>query len=440
MNCGDERGVLARELAPMPPCAPLPPTLGESAVRELAPQPLRGTEKDALRSVRRRVDCPVCGSGRTERFLTRRGTPVNQNVVFASHAEAVAIGRADLEMEVCLNCGFVYNAAFDMNRLSYETAYDNNQSHSGSFRGYVGELARNLTDSEGVRDCRIVDVGCGSGDFLRSLVRDAAWNNVGKGFDPAYRGPDCDCEGRARFVRDYFGSDLAEATDVVVCRHVIEHIADPAALLRSVRQALESSRHARAYFETPDVTWILRNRVIWDFFYEHCSLFAPSSIRAAFERSGFRVTGVRRVFCDQYLWLEAALGPIGQTTDCAAGELPALARAFGAREAGLRLLWERTLDSHLEQGKVALWGAGAKGVTLSNLVDPSRRRIDCVVDLNPNKQGRFLPGTGHPIVDYRELKARGVRSAILMNPNYRDESDRLLAAANLQVAWIGCPS
>ncbi len=86
--------------------------------------------------------------------------------------------------------------------------------------------------------------------------------------------------------------------------------------------------------------------------------------------------------------------------------------------------------------KVALWGAGAKGVTFANLVEPRQKWIDCVVDLNPQKQGRFIPGTGHPITSYKELGRRGVTTAILMDPNYRDENLLLLQQANLDIHLI----
>ena len=52
--------------------------------------------------------------------------------------------------------------------------------------------------------------------------------------------------------------------------------------------------------------------------------------------------------------------------------------------------------------------------------------LDCVVDVNPNKQGAFIPGTGHPIVAPEALSARNIRNVILMNPNYRLENLQLL--------------
>jgi hypothetical protein len=70
------------------------------------------------------------------------------------------------------------------------------------------------------------------------------------------------------------------------------------------------------------------------------------------------------------------------------------------------------------------------------MVDPGRCWIDYIVDLNPSKQGNFVPGTGHSIVSYQDLIERGVTAAILMNPNYRAENLALLQQAHLNVRLI----
>ncbi len=96
-----------------------------------------------------------------------------------------------------------------------------------------------------------------------------------------------------------------------------------------------------------------------------------------------------------------------------------LAREYAQSEKELIRTWIDKITHLASQGKVALWGAGAKGTTFANLIDPNQKFIDCIVDLNPNKQGNFVPGTGHPIVDYRELASRSITDAILMNPKGR---------------------
>ena len=382
--------------------------------------------------------CPICNSNTADVVLRRPGVPVHQNLVFSTEHAAREIKRGDLDIAVCAQCGFVFNAAFDLELLSYGASYDNNQACSATFRTYLEGLVDHLVDECGVRNCRIVDVGCGNGDFLRRLVNAPGSGNTGVGFDPAYAGPEFDCDGRVRFERRYYGPECADiVADVVICRHVIEHVPRPVDLLRTVHAALQNSPNARVYFETPDVNWILRNSAIWDLFYEHCSLFTAQSLTTAFETAGFRVSSVDHIFCGQYLWIEAVVGSPGAAPSYIAADVPALAHRFAIEEANTLQEWSDVLDRMASRGRVALWGAGAKGVTFANLLDRQRRRIDCVVDLNPKKQGGFVPGTGHPIVDFRSLPSRNVTSAILMNPNYLGENEMLLSETGISLELIG---
>ena len=210
----------------------------------------------------------------------------------------------------------------------------------------------------------------------------------------------------------------------------------PLELLRDIKKALAHAPQARLFFETPCVEWILRHEVIWDFFYEHCSYFTTESLTTAFQTVGFEVESVRHVFGGQYLWLEATLPRQQPVVGKHPGSIPAQARAFARSEAELMGEWGRKVQTLAATEKVALWGAGAKGVTFANLIDPGRQWIDCIVDLNPLKQGHFVPGTGHPIVSYQDLTARGVTAAILMNPNYQQENLALLETIQADVRLI----
>ena len=380
--------------------------------------------------------CPICRDSRTRVFLQRNGVPVHQNLVMTSREAACSVTRGDLAFAVCLGCGFVFNQAFDLSLLAYGEDYDNTQSCSATFDAYLDGLVQDLVERQGVRDCAIVEVGCGKGGFLRKLVEYPGANNSGTGFDPSYVGEGRTPDGRLAFYQRYYDNSCTDVpADVVICRHVIEHVPDPTALLRSVRAGLARSPRARVFFETPCVEWILRNHVIWDFFYEHCSLFTADSLGAAFERTGFAVEQVRHIFGGQYLWLEARVAR--ETTPVrVSSRTHELAESYAAQENQRRERWQARLTELGSQGPLALWGAGAKGATLANLVDPEGTRIDCVVDLNPNKQGRYIPGTGQLIVAPSSLPHRGVKQAVLMNPNYRVENLRLLAEGRIDLTLV----
>lgn len=382
------------------------------------------------------IRCPVCGSGATRPFLERPSVPVHQNLIYATRSDAESARRGEMTLCCCEGCGFVHNASFDLSAMSYGESYDNTQTCSPTFNRYVDDLVRHLVEEKGVRDSRVVEVGCGKGVFLRKLVEYPGAGITGHGFDPTYQGPATELDGRLSFHTHFYDErSAAYEADVVVCRHVIEHVPRPLELLGSVRRAVRC--RDRVFFETPCVEWILRNKVIWDFFYEHCSLFTASSLRTAFERSGFRVESVTHVFGGQYLWIEATADePSAGAEHRAAGDIPRLGREFGAFEQDRIGAWRSEVKRMAARGRVALWGAGAKGVTFANLVDDARDLLWCVVDVNPAKHGKFLAGTGHRIVAPDALGDERVDRALILNPNYYDEISLMLGKNHLDVEVV----
>ena len=386
----------------------------------------------------RGVNCPVCDRPSDVPFLTRRQVCVHQNLVVDTPQAARALRAGTLALHACAGCGFVFNAAFDPNLLRYGAAYDNTQTCSPTFQQHVDMRASHIVDTRDVRNATLVEIGCGNGSFLTALARQDPGNR-GVGFDPSYVGPDTAVDGRVRFERRFYDETCAGLdADAIVCRHVIEHVQHPVDLLGSIRRTIRRN-DAQIFFETPCVEWILRNEIVWDFFYEHCSYFTAGSLALAFARAGFNATDVSHVFAGQYLWAEGRPADEEDAEERSvsdASRIVDLARRYADREAaivsGLR---ERTVELS-RRGPVAIWGAAAKGVTLANLIDPDATLLACIVDINPNKQGKFLPGSAHPIVGPAEMGTLGVRTALVTNPNYFEENSRIVRNAGLNLELV----
>jgi hypothetical protein len=74
-------------------------------------------------------------------------------------------------------------------------------------------------------------------------------------------------------------------------------------------------------------------------------------------------------------------------------------RGFQRRTLDTKLALLEFLTEQKQAGKiVAAYGAAAKGNTLLNYCGIKSDLITCVADANPNKQGKFLPGSHIPVV------------------------------------------
>jgi SAM-dependent methyltransferase len=287
----------------------------------------------------------------------------------------------------------------------------------------------------------LIEVGCGKGEFLRLLCKDG--RNRGIGFDPSYVGPDNDERGEVRFIRAFYDSQQTQfAPDFVCCRHVIEHVQSPLDMLRAVREAIGNRLNSYVFFETPALPWILDTVTFWDFFYEHCSYFTPENLTWAFEQAGFEVLDAYSAFDEQYICVEARPALANRTAEpTMPGCVPDLwskIESFLARLKERMEACEEKIDFFNKAGGCAIWGAAAKGTTLVNLFDTENHRIRFLIDLNPAKQGKFVPGTGHQIVSPEYLKEQNgdIAGIVNMNPNYLEENRSILSQMSLEIPMV----
>jgi 2-polyprenyl-3-methyl-5-hydroxy-6-metoxy-1,4-benzoquinol methylase len=198
------------------------------------------------------MTCPVCGSNSLSAFLSRERVPVHQNLLMRDQAAAMDIPRGDLALVACHECGFIFNRAFDQRKIMYGEDYENTQACSPSFNAYLDGLVKRLIVEQDVRGSRVVEVGCGNGLFLRKLVAYDGAGNSGYGFDPSYRGAESELDGRLKFSARYYDSECSdEIPDVIVCRHVIEHVQHPLRMLQDIKKAMAHAPNARIFLETP---------------------------------------------------------------------------------------------------------------------------------------------------------------------------------------------
>ncbi len=373
--------------------------------------------------------CPACRTGALEVFFEARGVPVYANVQWPTPEAARAAARGDLVLGFCGRCGMIYNLAFDPARLEYDEAYENSLHFSPTFARFAEELARGLVERYGIRGKTVLEIGCGKGEFLSLLVE--LGDNRGIGIDPSCPGVD---DPRVRVIQAYFSADRVEATpDLIVLRHVLEHVPEPHALLAEMRRV--AGPDTVVYIEVPNALFTLEDLGIWDLIYEHCAYYTPAALEALVRQAGFAPRAVYAHYGGQFLSVEAVAD--GDATRSAGGraELAELVRTFAARYREKLAYWRDTLERWHAQGRrVALWGVGSKGVTFLNLVD--RGRVCCAVDVNPRKQGKYVAGTGQEIVPPERLERLGVDTILVMNPNYRREIEQTLDALGVAARTV----
>ncbi len=181
--------------------------------------------------------CASCASANLEALYHLDRIPAHSVLLMPSADVARDYPTGTLDLAVCLDCGFLTNTSFDASLNDYSSTYEETQGFSGVFQDFAQGLAKRWVDTYDIRGKRVLEIGCGKGEFL-ALLCDVG-GNEGIGIDPAagarparpgdtrtHRLPIPSCSRRAH-------ADLE--ADVIVCRHTLEHIQPVAEFMRLIR-------------------------------------------------------------------------------------------------------------------------------------------------------------------------------------------------------------
>lgn len=374
-----------------------------------------------------RRDCPSCGGEGLETLYEVQRIPVHSCILVKTRAEALAFPTGDLALGWCARCGFATNQRFDVSNNAYNPEYEEVQTFSPTFNAFASDLVDRLIDKHGVRGKSVVEIGCGKGEFLLELCERGA--NRGVGIDPSYRPGRGQWEtGNAvRFLPELYDAakHASIQADVIVCRHTLEHIHETQRFLQIVRASLGDRRDVLVFFELPDQERVYDERAFWDIYYEHCSYFTAGALERLFLASGFEVLDSWKGFGDQYLLIEARPLARGETATFRVEEnLASLGEKVHAFSRDVRAAvdgWRaRFRGWHADGKRTVIWGAGSKGVAFLTTLGLGAE-VAAAVDINPHKQGYFMPGTGHEVVSPESLQRLRPDVVVLMNPIYVDE-------------------
>lgn len=369
--------------------------------------------------------CPVCASKSVSIFAAIKEALVHCNILWDTRESALKARRGELRLGFCTKCGHIFNTAFDPEAVKYNDNYENSLHFSPVFQDYARGLAVKLIERYSLYEKDIIEIGCGKGDFL--LLMSELGGNRAIGFDASYIRDRLDCKGsKVTFIKDLYSEKYTHFKgDMILSRHVLEHIKSPRSFVNKMRSATGARPGAAVYCEVPNFMHIIKELAVWDIIYEHYSYFTPMSLRRLFKTDGFKIEKLEESYEGQFLCLEArpAENQAESDEEDKSG-LDALMRdvaAFFRRYTEKIAAWKCEFERFAVRGqKAVVWGAGSKGISFLNTLKTSGQ-INHVVDINPYKQGKYVSGTGQEIVGPEALKDIDPDLIIIMNPIYISE-------------------
>ncbi len=374
------------------------------------------------------TSCPVCKSRQWADILENRGAVVHIGRLFATESDARNAPRGDILLALCQKCGYIGNRAYIPIEDAFAPGYEASLHHSGVYLRFLSDLADDLIARYQLENKTVLEVACGPGFFLRLMLERAC--GAGIGVDPSLEREGNDVAGTKpiTWIRDFYDERYAHLpVDLVICRQALHTMSDPRAFVESVRRAVENRSAVRIYFEVVNADNLFRKEIVWQLMYEYRSYFTENSLVRLFRECGLKVLRVGPCYADgQYLSIEGALSSdevAGHPVSTRVGRAEDLAEVhrFADTFHGKVSHWRNRLYELRRAGRrIVAWGAAGRGITFLNLIDPDGE-IRHIVEINPARQGKYIPGTGALVVAPESLVEYRPDVIILTNATYANE-------------------
>ncbi len=321
------------------------------------------------------------------------------------------------ETRVCAACGLVFELSEpdqDWAAL-YGDVWQRGALPSPAHHALYANDARVLGPGEGRT---VFEIGCGCGLLLDELARNG-WRTSG-----------CDPEAaaieRARAhghaVRcELFRPRAGERADLVVLGDVLEHQADPRAMLREVRAGVAPG--GRLYVRVPDLDALDFESFGDAFGLQHRVWFTPATLAELLASEGFEVERTGRFGRGQHALARLAEARPARRPEGEPGKSLALVRAYSKALHKRRARIAERL-APLAGRALALYGGGEHAQELLAF-SPLGALATRVVDGNPSLWGRRCGAL--TIEDPAELRRRPPEAIVIASRAYQDEIARGLA-------------
>ena len=349
-----------------------------------------------------------------------------------------------LKVMVCDNCWLVQTEDFVGADEMFSDDYAYFSSFSASWlqhaEKYVGKvISRFLLNS----NSKVVEIAANDG-YLLQYVKDKGIPCYG--IEPTHSTAIAARDKGIEIIEEFFGevkakelSDQGRQADLIIANNVLAHVPDINDFVKGFSILLKSN--GVATFEFPHLLNLVEKNQFDTIYHEHYSYLSLLVVSAIFESNGLTIFDVEelpthggslRVYAQQSNFGEHKKSHSVESLKQKEIKLGMNGIDFYQN---FQLKVEKVKTDFLSflveakiQGKsVVGYGAAAKGNTMLNFAGVQSDMLQYVVDRNPAKQNKFMPGSTIPIVGEEILIQEQPDFIVIFPWNLRNEITKQLA-------------
>ena len=392
------------------------------------------------RSFRLLRSCRLCGSGRLDFILDFGRVPLGNNLL-GSKWEAARAEKYPLGMNHCLDCGH-FQLSTSVNPIKlYAENYTYLSGIGGSFVAHFKDYAAWVHEhlKLGI-DALVVDVGSNDGSCLKEF-KEKGLRVVG--VDPARAPAEIANKSGIFTINRFFDSIVASdiisqfgKADFVTSHNVLAHVDDIQLVFKNIYRILKDDGFF--CFEVGYLKEVLRHGYFDTIYHEHLDYHHATPLSQFLCSLGFDIIDISEnaVQGGSLRMLLKKTGN-GLISDQSLGFLDNEKKSILYDGSWLKSwpskiyrnmeYFSNTVKKYKLDGKrIFGYGAPTKATLLLKVSGLGANQLDCVIEDNPLKIGKFLPGTQVGIAGLEELTNAKPDVIVIFAWNFEEDIFRKL--------------
>jgi 2-polyprenyl-3-methyl-5-hydroxy-6-metoxy-1,4-benzoquinol methylase len=366
------------------------------------------------------VNCRFCNTPLSFEFLDLVNSPPSNSFLSIDQLNEPEIFYP-LRVLVCDNCFLVQIDEYQKSSAIFNNDYVYFSSFSTSWlnhaKKYCEEVVKRLSLNQ---NSKVIEVASNDGYLLQFFLEK---NIPVLGIEPTANTAKIASDKGIETITQFFGTALADElaskgilADLLIGNNVLAHVPDINDFVVGMKRVLTPT--GTITMEFPHLIQMINQNQFDTIYHEHFSYLSLFTVKKIFFQQGLEIYdvdeisthgGSLRIYAkhldDTSKQVSTSVSDLVSKEKLLGVDTLTYYKDFNTNVDQIKIDFLSFLIEQKKNGKkVVGYGAAAKGNTLLNYCGVKKDLISFVVDANPNKQGKYLPGSHIPVVSEDLLK------------------------------------